>query len=341
MVSMRQLARLAGVSPGLVSRVLNHDPTLAVAPATKQRIQALAAQYHCVPGKRGPGKKWINSLCVITAVAEKDEVYDDYFKVIMTGITAAARENGLNVKTIYRLPEGPAMPDIEKYAGIIMIGSITPEAVATIAARNLHVVLIDNQVVSAGYPAVGVDLAAMTREALMVFTPRNVAPIGFIGNTVRGMTLTGKLGVEVAGGRLAEYRRFCQQTKQPAYNLLGAWDPAFGYRATRQLLTTHPEIKALLIASDPLALGALRAVADLHIRVPVDLEILSFDDLDYAQYLVPRLSTAKLPTLELGRRAVQLLYQQFTTAQVVPEQITLRGELRMRETTKTVQKKMD
>ena len=334
MVSMRQLARLAGVSPGLVSRVLNHDPTLAVAPATRQRIQDLAAQYHYVPGKRGPGKKWINSLCVITAVAEKDEVYDDYFKVIMTGITIAARENGLNVKTIYRLPEGPAMPDIEKYAGIVMIGSITPAAIASIAARNAHVVLIDNQVVTAGYPAVGVDLAAMARDALMVFTTRNVAPIGFIGNTVRGMTLAGKLDMEVAGGRLAEYRRFCQQTHQPDYSVLGAWDPAFGYRATRQLLTAHPEIQALLIASDPLALGALRAVADLNLRIPAELEVLSFDDLDYAQYLIPRLSTAKLPTQELGRRAVQLLYQQLTTAQVIPEQITLRGELRMRETTK-------
>lgn len=232
MVSMRQLARLAGVSPGLVSRVLNHDPTLAVAPATRQRIQDLAAQYHYVPGKRGPGKKWINSLCVITAVAEKDEVYDDYFKVIMTGITVAARENGLNVKTIYRLPEGPAMPDIEKYAGIVMIGSITPAAVASIAARNAHVVLIDNQVVTAGYPAVGVDLAAMARDALMVFTTRNVAPIGFIGNTVRGMTLAGKLDMEVAGAGWRSTAGFVSKPTSPTI--------AFWGRGIPRLVTGQP-----------------------------------------------------------------------------------------------------
>ncbi|NEW00623.1 substrate-binding domain-containing protein [Bacillus megaterium] len=65
---------------------------------------------------------------------------------------------------------------------------------------------------------------------------------------------------------------------------------------------------AMLIASDPMAIGAMRALNEANIKVPQDLSIISFDDIEAAAYLNPPLSTVKIHTDEMGKMAVKLLY---------------------------------
>ncbi|MHA3838288.1 LacI family DNA-binding transcriptional regulator [Terrabacter sp. AAH1] len=85
------------------------------------------------------------------------------------------------------------------------------------------------------------------------------------------------------------------------------WEPWNGYDATKQVLESGAPVTALLCLNDRVAFGAQQAMQEKGLRIPDDLSVASFDDDQIASYMRPGLTTARLPYLEMGRRALELL----------------------------------
>lgn len=77
---------------------------------------------------------------------------------------------------------------------------------------------------------------------------------------------------------------------------------------TKELINQESMPTAIIVASDPLAIGALKALNEAGIHVPKEVSIVSFDDISAAAYLTPSLSTVKIHTEEMGKTAVKLLH---------------------------------
>ena len=93
-----------------------------------------------------------------------------------------------------------------------------------------------------------------------------------------------------------------------AYNVnLPSWDPDTGYEAAKALMTAHPDLTALIAGNDSVAFGIYQALAELGLRVPDDVSVVSFDDEALASYLRPGLTTARLPYEEMARRGMGML----------------------------------
>jgi LacI family transcriptional regulator len=88
---------------------------------------------------------------------------------------------------------------------------------------------------------------------------------------------------------------------------VGDWSPLSGEQALYALRRTYPEMEAIFVANDQMAIGVLRAASDLALRVPADLAIVGFDDIPEAAFTQPRLTTIRQPVVEMGRLSVARL----------------------------------
>jgi LacI family transcriptional regulator len=90
----------------------------------------------------------------------------------------------------------------------------------------------------------------------------------------------------------------------------GTWTQQSGYAAMQRLLSLHQPPTAVFVASDTMAIGALRAIHEAGLAVPADVAVVSFDDLPIASYANPPLSTIRQPISEMGTVAIKLLINQ-------------------------------
>ena len=113
-----------------------------------------------------------------------------------------------------------------------------------------------------------------------------------------------------------------------------------GYAAAQELLTLSPPPTAIWTINDLLAVGALRAIRERGLRVPDDISLAGFDDIDLASQLYPPLTTVRLHGEEIGRRAAQVLFQRIQDPKCEPMQETIDTELVIRQSTAPVRTSM-
>lgn len=98
----------------------------------------------------------------------------------------------------------------------------------------------------------------------------------------------------------------------------GLYQPESGWAAMQQLLARPQPPTAVFVASDVVAMGALRALYERGLTVPQDMAVVGFDDVPLARYTHPPLTTVRMPTVEMGRRAGELLFEQILGHAVEP-----------------------
>jgi DNA-binding LacI/PurR family transcriptional regulator len=134
----------------------------------------------------------------------------------------------------------------------------------------------------------------------------------------------------VAGiDRLTGYRDQLRGSRRRSIVAVGDFTRESGEAGMRQLLEDDPGLDAVFVASDLMALGALRALAQAGRRVPADVAVVGFDDFELARYTEPQLTTVRQPIIELGRTlARQLLRlvsgEEIQRALVLPTSLIVR-----------------
>jgi LacI family transcriptional regulator len=109
--------------------------------------------------------------------------------------------------------------------------------------------------------------------------------------------------------------------------------PELGYPVVQQLVASVKPFTALVAFNDIAAIGAIRALEDLNLRIPADVSIIGFDDISAASYTSPRLTTIRQPLAEIGRIATQALLSRIHDTLPPRDQIVVQPTLVVREST--------
>ncbi|MBE2237264.1 MAG: LacI family DNA-binding transcriptional regulator [Caldilineaceae bacterium] len=110
------------------------------------------------------------------------------------------------------------------------------------------------------------------------------------------------------------------KASEPRQIMTGDWSPQSGEQAFYALMKRYPEMDALFVSNDQMAIGAMRAASDLNLRIPEDIAVVGFDDIPEAAFTRPRLTTVRQQVVELGRLAVTALLELIDSSNQQEEQ---------------------
>ena len=334
MASIIDVARLAGVSPATVSRVLSSS-RYAVSAATRERVLDAARSLDFVPNAlaRGLLKSYVPVVGVIV-----HDITDPYFAEVVRGVEDSASPGGYLVITCSSDRVAATEQSYVRLlrsmraATLIFAGSglDDPElndAVRrhTLAMRSYGAAVVHCSPHVLGPPDVGIDNAAA-----MASMVEHVIGLGHR----RIAFLAGPTSLFVARERLAGYRRALADAEIDYDTRLvpsTSFNREGGARAIDELLAGESEFTAICASNDLLALGALERLAQLGIDVPDDVSVAGFDDIPMAAMLAPSLSTVRVPLREVGRRAFE--YAERVLAHGRPRRQVLSTEVVMRDST--------
>ncbi|MDP9866252.1 DNA-binding LacI/PurR family transcriptional regulator [Streptosporangium brasiliense] len=142
-------------------------------------------------------------------------------------------------------------------------------------------------------------------------------------------TIAGPQDMIAGIDRLTGYRDALRDSDRRSIVAVGDFTRESGAVAMRQLLADDPELDAVFVANDLMALGALRTLRRAGRRIPGDVAVVGFDDIPAAAYADPPLSTVRQPTVEMGRRLARMvLKQEEGTPVVLPTELVVRESTR-------------
>ena len=320
--TVRAIAAQAGVSIATVSRVLNEQDN--VAPETRDLVHRAIDRLGGHTPRRRAGAVFLRCPYLLT----------DYFGLIVSSIAETLDLHGrqlvLNAgESAQHAAVLPTLAGRPGIAGAIVV--LPPEPGADLVALR-----------AAGFPFVVVD----PREPV----PRDIAAVSaahFAGS--RSLThhlvelghrrigvLAGPDNWLASAGRRAGHVSALADARvlpDPMLTLSGEPTVRFGYQAAERLLDLPEPPTALLGFNDKAASGALAAAARRGLRVPADLSIAGFDDIDLAQATRPTLTTVRQPLQEMGRIAVGLLIRLLDHHRLDALHVELATELVIRDST--------
>lgn len=323
MATIKDIAREAGVSAATVSRVLNNDLSLAVSEDTRSRVFAVAGQLGYKPSrirqmKRETelGSKAISLLLWCTPEEERD---DPYYGSIRRGVEMRCEELGIVLGQTLR-GRSP-IPPLRADDGLIVVGGFDPREFERLHADRSTIVLVDQYQERPEYDSVRTYFRQAVDQVLGHLLALGHRDIAFIGGGGEGER------------RAHHFTRIMQEQGCYDASLIrtGEWSSADGYRMMDELLSGGKRPTACFAASDPLAVGALRALHDHGVQVPAEMAIVGFDDIDMAAYVQPPLSTVRAYPEQMGKAAVQLLAERFEGREA-PSHTIIGTKLIIRET---------
>lgn len=293
--TIKDVAKLAGVSVATVSRALNGASN--VLPDTRSRIEAAARELRFTPS--GAARSLITRRND-TIGALLPDLHGEYFSELIRGIDQAARARGLHLL----LSSSHDNADEAAAALRAMNGRVdglivmSPHADAEFLAHNLPAtlpaVLVNTGVELPDHARYVVDnyggAQAMTRHLAAAGRQR----IAFIG---------GVAGNHEAQERLRGYRAGLPKGASACIET-GDFTEASGWAAGKRLAQLRPRPDAIFAANDMMAIGCLAALREAGLRVPEDLAVAGFDDIPIARYVSPALTTIRVPIAQLGAAAL-------------------------------------
>ena len=326
-VTVRDLAAETGVSIATVSRVLNNQAH--VAPDTRdlvqraaERLSAQAPGRGTFPARGAQGSVYLRCPYLLT----------DYFGLIVSSIAETLELDGrplvLNAGEAAQraavLPTLASRPGIS--GAIIVLPPESSEQLLDLRAREFPFVVVDPR-------------APMPRDIAAV----SAAHLAGARSITRHLVGLGHRRIGVLAGPhnwLASDERLAGHTSAladvgvlPDPELVRSGEPTtqFGYHAAGELLDLPQRPTALVGFNDKVAIGALAAAARRGLRVPEELSVTGFDDIDLAQASRPQLTTVRQPLQEMGRLAVSLLIRLMERQRLDALHVELATELVVRD----------
>ncbi|MFD2114546.1 LacI family DNA-binding transcriptional regulator [Paenibacillus yanchengensis] len=337
MASIRDVAKKANISIGAVSRFLNNDPTLSISDEAKERIRRAVVALNYEKTDKTRKKRSVSSLAIITAVSPEMEIDDPYFRNIRAGIEEEAKRHKVACNRKFSLFEGiDQVEQLSSLGAIIILGNASSEAIEQIKQVNENIVLLDNYNVSIGLDTVYADFELATKESLAYLYERGHRNIAFIGGNRFEYGLDGKREVKRDDIRHVTYVNWMKQKGLEQYCSaeIGDWTPQEGMRLVEEILDGNNRPTAILVGSDPMAVGVYHGIQKRELTIGNDISILSFDDIEIARFLTPELSTSHIDTRELGRIGVRLAAERISDVRTIPIKVIIPTKLIERESVK-------
>ncbi len=303
-VTIKEVAREAGVSIATVSRVFNDSGP--VGDETRRRIVDAAQRLRYIPN--GAARSLITSRTMTLGVLLPD-LFGEFFSEVIRGIDQTAQQHRyhllLSSSHSERAEIEAALQAMEGRVDglIVMYPGLDVDALRNTVSERLPVVLLNCRIEGGAFDSIIIDnyggAYAMT-EHLMRQGHRRIALI------------TGGSQNYDAAERARGYRAALRDGGaewSAELEVEGTFTDVSGYEAARRLLTLAPRPTAVFASNDAMAIGALSAFREAGLHVPDDIAVAGFDDIPIAAYVMPRLTTVHVPISELGVRAMERLVE--------------------------------
>jgi DNA-binding LacI/PurR family transcriptional regulator len=326
--NITDLAKLAGVSPGTVSRALS-DSQL-VAPKTRELIQLLAREHDFRPNvmARNLRIKRAGAVGVLIPLGHEtgQHISDPFFMTMLGHLADALTERGHDLLLSRVIPQDPLwlnrVVDSGRVDGVILVGqSDQLDVIDKVATRYLPLVAWGANLPGQAHCSVGSDNRKGGEIATRHLIERGCRSFAFFGDPV--------------APEISERLEGCRATLAAA----GMTDNLTILHAHLTAETAHPAISnwldktkaipnGIIAASDVIAMSALRALAEHGVAVPGEVHVVGYDDLPFANQTVPTLSTVRQDLEGGAAHLVDLLFRRIAGAKT--ESVLMEPELVVR-----------
>ena len=308
-VTLSDIAEKSSVSLTTVSLVLRNKAGGAIPSETRQRVLNTARDLGYRVKAPLQARQTLNQIGILLRAREDDlPLANPFYSTIFAGIEAACRQHRLNLLSA-TLPvnddnyplERPRLLDGEHVNGLLLVGTFVDRTLDhLLGEKSVPTVLVDAYSESAAYDAVVTENYQGAYQAVSYLVERGHRHIGIVGSLPRAYP-------SIRERRRAYLEALQEHEVVTTYFADCHLRREEAFAATTQLLTQNPQITALFGVNDDMAIAAMRALQALGKRVPQDVSIIGFDDIDLAHLTTPALTTMQIDKISLGRTAVQTL----------------------------------
>ncbi|MEX5664614.1 LacI family DNA-binding transcriptional regulator [Pseudomonas neuropathica] len=328
MATIKDVAALAGISYTTVSHVVNN--TRPVSQEVRLKVEAAIKSLDYVPSAVARSLKAKTTATIGLLVPNS---LNPYFAELARGIEDYCERNGYCVI----LCNSDDNPDKQRsYLRVLLEKRIDGLIVASAGgdsglAQGLAGVKTPMVIVDRGLDGVDADLVRIDHEYGAYLATRHLLELGHRDIA----TIGGPASTSVAQMRLAGY---CRALKEAGIDvrqermLESDFTSTGGYNAAAILLESNPP-SAIFAGNDMIGIGVLRAAAERNVRVPSELSVIGFDDIQMSRYVYPALTTVGQSILQLGEMAAEVLLRRIATPTLGTDQRIVTPSIVLREST--------
>lgn len=340
MVTRKDVAQKAGVSPSTVSRVINNNGYVAL--EARKRIEAAIAELNYIPNRAAQNlrtKSYKQIACISPSIS------NSFFSEMFMGIEEMAIECGYSLSLynitkrnrnyLKQVVEGP-------YDGVILLASheliMIKDFLENIQNMPLSIYWdrIDkiNIPRKAEIPHVYVDLKKVMRQSVDYLITNGHKEILFLGHYYQQE--------RSSNPRYQGYEMAMKEHHLPIKDYYQIFVEMYedklttGYEAIKMLLDKGKNFTAVAASNDLLAAGAIRAIIESGKKVPEDISVIGIDNIELAKIVTPTLTTMNIPKKEIGRMLVQQLMDQIHNESTMEQSIEAEVMLKERESVKSL-----
>lgn len=311
-ITIKEIAKLSGVGITTVSRVINNSGP--VSPKTREKVMSIVKEYNYTPNNSARNLKASHSKCVALLVKSID---NPFFQKMIHVIEqkVALRGYQLIIQNVNHMQDelNIAIQETKdrNLQGIIIMGGSFYYPADKFKHLKVPCVFLTvspgNEIPASNFASVRIDDEAEAFRAASYLISLGHSKIGFIYNAPPDIITPNSL-------RLNGYLRALKEFNIPHDSSLIATDNSslsgydFGFNMMKQLLLKNPDVTAVFAFSDPIAIGAAKAILSSGLRIPEDISLIGFDGIEQAEFYHPSLDTVAQPAEQMALSSVQLLF---------------------------------
>lgn len=329
MVTIKDIADKAKVSPATVSRVLNHDDSLNVKETTRKRIFEIAEELEY---SRKITKKVTKKLKIGTfySYSPEEELEDPYYLCIRLAIEKKIKQVG-HKKCVLSL--STSQDTISSLDGVICTGTFTKKMLSTIESWNKPTVFIDTYSGTPQSDTITVDYKGAVQNILDEFIKNGHSKIGFIGGAPENPAESNEED--------SRYIEFCDYLKRKglyneSYIKICPYKAKSGRLLFKELYDENNLPTAIFASNDSVATGIYRAAYELGLDIPNDISVIGFNDIPGAKYMIPPLTTVRVYMEFMGEHAVEVLEHKIKDGRTIGVKVLVPTKLYVRDSVKKI-----
>ncbi len=324
MTTIRQVAKLAGVAPITVSRVINNAGYISA--ETRQKVEAAVAQLGYVPNTLSQSLRWKQTGMLALVLTD---VTNPFWTTVARGVEDAASEAGYHV-ILCNTDESPQKQEEyltallqKRVDGMLLVPARDDlEDIQRVQMLKVPLVVLDRRLSQPVADAVRCDSESGAYQLTRLLLARGHRQIAL---------LTGPEHVATATDRVTGYRRALRAAGLDSDGesvFYGAFTIQSGQDMARQALALNPRPTAIFAGNNFIAIGMMQTLREAGIRVPEEISVVGFDDLPASLLLDPFLTVAAQPAYEMGREATNLLIKRLAgDGAQAPQEVVLPVEI--------------
>ncbi|MBQ8973965.1 MAG: LacI family DNA-binding transcriptional regulator [Clostridia bacterium] len=305
---IKDVAKEAGVSVSTVSYVLNRTPTETISPETSRRVLEAAKRLNYVPNlnARSLSSRRSNLIGVLIPQTEpgRELVFSNpFYGDLLSSIEYTARQRGYHL-LLSGTQEDQSYLSIARNRGvdgIIIIGTYPGENLNELKQMDIPVVLVDSYVKDEYFHTIGIEDKEGAKLATRYLIEKGHRRIAFISGSIREN-----------GVNMKRWQGYCEAMTEAGLPVeedaiySGTVDYEYGAIAAHEFVERGRRQSAAFVTADIITMGVIKGLMEQGLRVPRDLSVVSFDDVNLSQMAYPAFTTVHQDIAEKGRQAVLL-----------------------------------